>query len=141
MAAKNSKKRRKIIIFTVILIVLGGLSVTAVMRKKEVAVSVETEVATLRDVTEVVVSDGRIHPVLQVKISPEVSGEIINLPVTEGQDVKKGELLLEIRPDFYKAAVAQSTASYKSALASLDSAKANLKNAEFEYSRVEKLFH
>lgn len=141
MAAKNSKKRRKIIIFTVILIVLGGLSVTAVMRKKEVAVSVETEVATLRDVTEVVVSDGRIHPVLQVKISPEVSGEIINLPVTEGQDVKKGELLLEIRPDFYKAAVAQSTASYKSALASLDSAKANLKNAEFEYSRVEKLFN
>lgn len=54
--------------------------------------------------------------------------------------MKKGELLLEIRPDFYKAAVAQSTASYKSALASLDSAKANLKNAGFEFSRVEKLF-
>jgi HlyD family secretion protein len=140
MAAKKSKKRRKIIIFTVILIVLGGLSAAAVMRKKEVTLSIETETAALRDVTEVVVSDGRIHPVLQVKISPEVSGEIISLPVTEGQDVKKGELLLEIRPDFYKAAVAQSTASYKSALASLDSAKANLKNAEFEYSRVEKLF-
>ena len=140
MVAKKSKKRRKIIIFTLILVVLGGLSAAAVMRKKEVTLSIETETAALRDVTEVVVSDGRIHPVLQVKISPEVSGEIINLPVTEGQDVKKGELLLEIRPDFYKAAVAQSTASYKSALASLDSAKANLKNAEFEYSRVEKLF-
>ncbi|MBT5709142.1 efflux RND transporter periplasmic adaptor subunit [Verrucomicrobia bacterium] len=141
MAAKKSKKRRKFIIFTVILIVLGGLSAAAVMRKKEVTLSIETETAALRDVTEVVVSDGRIHPVLKVTISPEVSGEIINLPVTEGQDVKKGDLLLEIRPDLYKAAVAQSTASYKSALAGLDSAKANLKNAEFEYSRVEKLFN
>ena len=141
MAAKKSKKRRKFIIFTVILIVLGGLSAAAVMRKKEVTLSIETETAALRDVTEVVVSDGRIHPVLKVTISPEVSGEIINLPVTDGQDVKKGDLLLEIRPDLYKAAVAQSTASYKSALAGLDSAKANLKNAEFEYSRVEKLFN
>ena len=79
MAAKKSKKRRKIIIFTVILIVLGGLSAAAVMRKKEVTLSIETETAALRDVTEVVVSDGRIHPVLQVKISPEVSGEIIRL--------------------------------------------------------------
>ena len=140
MAQKKSKKRRKIIVFSIIVLVLGGLTAAALMRKKEVALSVETELAARRDVTEVVVSDGRIHPVLQVTISPEVSGEIINLPVREGQAVKKGDLLLEIRPDFYKAAVAQATASYKSALASLDSAKANLENAQFEYTRIEKLY-
>ena len=139
MAAKKSKKR-KYIVLTGIVVLLGGLAAAAVMRKKEVLLSVETELAALRDVTEVVVADGRIHPVLQVAISPEVSGEIINLPVREGQKVKKGDLLLEIRPDFYRAAVAQATASYKSALAGLDSAKANLKNAQFEFDRIEKLY-
>ena len=139
MAAKKSKKR-KYIVLTGLVVFLGGLAAAAIMRKKEVLLSVETELAALRDVTEVVVADGRIHPVLQVAISPEVSGEIISLPVREGQKVKKGDLLLEIRPDLYRAAVAQATASYKSALAGLDSAKANLRNAQFEYDRIEKLY-
>ncbi len=139
MAGKKSKKRRKIVVLVGIVVVLGGLAAAATLRKKEVVLSVETEPAALRDVTELVVADGRIHPVLQVAISPEVSGEIISLPVKEGQKVKKGDLLLEIRPDFYTAAVAQATASYKSALAGLDSAKANLRNAEFEFARIEKL--
>ncbi|MCS1410516.1 MAG: Macrolide export protein MacA [Verrucomicrobia subdivision 3 bacterium] len=140
MATRKSKKRKKVIIFSGIILVLVGLSAAAVLRKKDVILSVETEAVERRDVTEVVVADGRIHPVVQVAISPEVSGEIINLPVWEGQQVKKGELLLEIRPDFYKAAMAQQTASYKSALAGLDSAKASLKNAEFEFTRIEKLY-
>ena len=141
MAVKKSKKRKKLIVIAVIAAVFIGLTMAAVMGKKEVAIWVETELVERRDVVEVVVSDGRIHPVLQVTISPEVSGEIISLPVTEGQQVKKGDLLLEIRPDLYKAAVAQATASYKSALAGLSSAKANLRNAEFEFGRIEKLYH
>tara|TARA_A100001037_G_scaffold304051_1_gene339685 strand:- start:534 stop:1850 length:1317 start_codon:yes stop_codon:yes gene_type:complete len=140
MGSKKSKKRKKIIIGILILVVLGGLSAAAVLRKKEIAVRIESEAAALRDLTEVVVADGRIHPVLQVTISPEVSGEIISLPVREGQAVKKGQLLLEIRPDFYKAAVAQATASYQSALAGLSSSDANLANAEFEFTRIENLF-
>lgn len=140
MAGKKAKKKRKVLILAFIVLVFAGLAATAVFRKKEVVLPIEVEPAALRDVTEVVVADGRIHPVLQVTISPEVSGEIISLPVREGQSVKKGELLLEIRPDFYKAAVAQATASYKSALAGLSSAEANLENAKFEHSRIQKLY-
>lgn len=127
-------------ILGILVIAFGGLGAVAILKKKEVTLPVQTEEVALRDITEVVVADGRIHPVLQVPISPEVSGEIIDLPVREGQKVKKGERLLEIRSDLYKAAVAQATASYKSALAGLDSAKANLANAEFEFSRIEKLY-
>lgn len=140
MGTKKSKKRRKLLILGVLVLVFGGLGAVAVFKKKEVTLPVQTEEVALRDITEVVVADGRIHPVLEVPISPEVSGEIINLSVREGQKVEKGELLLEIRSDLYKAAVAQATASYKSALAGLDSAKANLANAEFEFTRVEKLY-
>ena len=141
MATKKSKKRRrKFLVFAGILVVLLGAWAAMTMGKKESPLSVETEVVERRDITEVVSADGRIHPVAQVTISPEVSGEIINLPVREGQMVKKGDLLLEIRPDFYEAAMAQQTASHKSALAGLDSAKANLRRAQFEFSRIEKLF-
>ncbi len=140
MAGKKTKKRRKVYVFSFIVLVLIGLAASAARRNKETKLRVETQTAERRDVTEVVVADGRIHPVVDVTISPEVSGEIISLPVREGQEVKKGELLLEIRPDFYTAAVAQATASYKSALAGLSSAAANLKNAEFEFGRIEKLY-
>ena len=63
----------------------------------------QTEKVARRNLTELVLANGRIQPVLQVKISPEVSGEIIDLPVKEGQKVNKGDLLVKIKPDFYIA--------------------------------------
>jgi HlyD family secretion protein len=86
------------------------------------------------------VANGKIYPVVQVHISPEVSGEIIELPVKEGQFVKKGELLLKIKPDVYIANRNQADASYKSSLASQTVAGANLEKAETEYKRAEELF-
>jgi hypothetical protein len=83
----NSKKRRKLVIFTIIAVVLVGLVLAAVFRKRDDAISVQTDKVKRRDLTELVVANGRIQPVLQVKISPEVSGEIIELPVKEGQVV------------------------------------------------------
>lgn len=99
----RSTKRRKIIIFSAISVTLASLAAVAVLRKREPVITVQTERVTRRNMTEVVVANGKIQPVLQVKISPEVSGEIIELPVKEGQDVKKGELILKIKPDFYIA--------------------------------------
>ncbi len=90
--------------------------------------------------TELVMANGRIQPVLQVKISAEVSGEIIDLPVKEGQKVKKGDLLVKIKPDFYIAATNQANASYKSALAAKDVAEANLRKADAEFKRNQDLF-
>jgi HlyD family secretion protein len=78
--------------------------------------------------------------VLQVKISPEVSGEIIELHVKEGQNVKKGDLLFKIKPDNYLAASNSAQANYNSAVANRETAKANLEKAYLEYKRNDALF-
>jgi HlyD family secretion protein len=73
-------------------------------------------------------------------INPEVSGEIIALPVKEGQDIRKGELLLKIKPDNYIAGTNLAHASYQSALAAMKLGQANLEKAELEFKRSQKLF-
>src|SRR3974377_540903 len=99
----KTKKRRKVIVFAVIVVALLGLTALVVFKKRDVVVTVQSEKATRRSLTEIVTANGKIQPVLQVKISAEVSGEIIDLPVKEGQQVKKGELLVKIKPEFYIA--------------------------------------
>ena len=136
----NPKKRRKIIIFSAIGLVLVVLTLVAVFRKKEPVISVQTEKVIRTNIIETVVANGKIYPVVQVHISPEVSGEIIELPVKEGQRVKKGDLLVKIKPDVYVANRNQADASYKSSLASQAVANANLEKAETEYKRAEELF-
>ena len=74
--------------------------------------AVETEKVVGRDLVETVVANGKIEPVVQVKISPEVSGEITQLAVKEGQRVCKGDLLVKIKPDNYLAASNSAAASY-----------------------------
>jgi HlyD family secretion protein len=137
----TSKKRRKIIIFTVIGLVLVGLTVLALVRKREVVITVQTEKVSRRNINETVPANGKIQPVVQVNISPEVSGEIIALPFKEGQAVKKGDLILKINPDVYIAARNQAEASYKSSLASQATAEANLRKAKADFKRGTDLSH
>src|SRR5436190_8670818 len=136
----NSKKRRKTVVFGLIGVVLAGLAAVAAFKKREVVITVQTEKAARRNLTEIVVANGKIQPVLQVKISPEVSGEIIELPVKEGQAVKKGDLVLKIKPDYYLASKRSAEASYQSAIAGKNLAAANMKKAEIEYRRNTDLF-
>jgi HlyD family secretion protein len=137
----KSKKRRKVIIFTIMALALLGLTALVIFRKRDVVVTVQAEKATRRNMTELVTANGKVQPVLQVKISAEVSGEIIDLPVKEGQKVTKGMLLVKIKPEFYLAALNQAKASYNSAVAGKDMAAANLIKAEAEYKRNLDLFH
>src|SRR5215831_10045742 len=109
------KKRRKIIVFSLIGLVLVALTTVAFLRKREAIVTIQAEKVARRDLVEKVVANGKIQPVLQVKISPEVSGEIIDLPVKEGQAVKKGDLIVKIKPDFYVAQLHQCEAGYEAA--------------------------
>ena len=108
--------------------------------KLDKPIEVQTAKVLPRNLTEVVVANGRIQPVVQVKISPEVSGEIIELPVKEGQTVKKGDLLLRIKPDSYQASRRSAEASYKSALAGQVQARASFQKAGFEFKRNQELF-
>ena len=136
----KSKKRRKVLVFSVIAVALIGLTAVVVFKRRDIVISVQTEKVARRNLTEIVVANGRIQPVLQVKISAEVSGEIIDLPVKEGQKVNKGDLLVKIKPDFYVAALNQANASYKSGLAGKTMAEANLRRAEAEFKRGQDLF-
>lgn len=136
----NPKKRRKVIIFTLIAIVLVGLTLAAVLRKRDILITVTTEKVARRNLTELVVANGKIQPVVQVVISPEVAGEITALPVKEGERVKKGDLLVQIKPDNYQASRNSAEAVYKSAIGSKTLAQAELERAEAEFKRNEELF-
>src|SRR6266436_1816239 len=140
MANSKSKTRRKVLVFSGIGVVLIGLTLLAIFRKREAVLTVQTEKVSRRGITELVVANGKIQPVLQVVINPEVSGEIVELPVKEGQDVKKGDLLVKIRPDNYIASRNSAEASYQSSMAGKNLAEANLKKADLEYKRFKQLF-
>src|SRR5208282_5907870 len=136
----NPKKRKKILILSAIALLLVLLTLWAVFKKRELTITVQTEKVGRHDITELVVANGKIYPVVQVHISPEVSGEIIVLAVKEGQFVHKGDLLLKILPDVYLAAVNQAKANYESSLAGKTQAVANLEKAEADFTRNKELF-
>ncbi len=133
------KKRRKLIIFSAIGLVLVTLILLAIFKKREPVITVQTEKVARHSLTNIVVANGKIQPVVQVTISPEVSGEIIELPVKEGQFMHKGDLLLKINPDVYVAGLSQAKAGYESSLASKTTATANLEKAEADFKRNKEL--
>jgi HlyD family secretion protein len=139
MAESKKKKGRSVLLAAVVVLVAGSSGLGFYFRKREVPVTVQTDIVQRRNLTEIVIANGRIQPVVQVKISPEVSGEIIELPVKEGQHVKRGDLLLRIKPDFYLASRRSAEASFKAAEAGKTLAEANLKKAEAEFKRNEHL--
>jgi HlyD family secretion protein len=136
----KSTKRRKIIIFSLIGLVIAALGGVAFFHKREAVITIQTEKVARRDITEKVVANGKIQPVLQVKISPEVSGEIIDLPVKEGQSIKKGDLIVKIKPDFYLAQLHQCEAGYEAAQAGKAQAEANLERALADFKRNKDLW-
>lgn len=133
--AKNGKKSRKrIIIFSVIGLLVIALAVVVFLgSRKEPVITVQVEKVQHRTITQLVTATGKIQPEVQVKITPEVSGEIVALPVREGQRVRKGEVLMKIKPDFYLAQRDQYAAG-------LLQAKASLSKSEPEFRRMETLF-
>jgi len=135
MNGAKKKSRKKVWLIALLALVAAGVGLGFVLNGREKLIDVQTDKVARRNLTELVLANGRIQPVLQVKISPEVSGEIIELPVKEGQSVKKGDLLLRIKPDFYLASRRSAEASFRAAEAALSLAESNLKKAEAEFKR------
>lgn len=130
----------------VLVIALLGLKKAGIIGKDE-ATKVAIEKVIKRDITEVVTASGKVYPELEVKISPDISGEIVQLEVLEGDSVTKGQLLAMIYADIYatqrdqaSAVVAQQLAQVENAAASLGSFKARLDQAERQYTRQKQLF-
>ena len=134
---KKNKKTRWIIIGIVALIII--LIIFASRGKQEI-ITVNVEKPTLRTIVETIPANGKIQPVLQVKISPDVSGEIVELNIKEGDYVQKGQLLLKIKQDFYISGRDRAVAQLNSIKAQLAQTKAQFVQIEQSYRRNKQLY-
>jgi HlyD family secretion protein len=124
------------------IVLLGGIGAGVVQYKKRQAqiVAITTEKASTRTITQVVSATGKIQPEVEVKIAPEVSGEVIQLRFRDGATVKKGDLLLSIKPDAYQAQVEQQEANLLASKAVALQAEAQLQKAQDDLKRNEEVF-
>jgi HlyD family secretion protein len=121
----------------VVLLIIG--KVTGVIGKSD-KTQVATDKATVREINETVSASGKIKPHVEVKISPEVSGEVVELPIKEGDVVKKGQLLCKIRPDILKSGYERAVASYNSQKASVGNSSQMLKQAEATFANQSAIY-
>src|SRR5436190_12057392 len=110
MQPKRSRKKLFFLIGGAVVVVLI-LTAMVAGRKHEKPIMVTTDKAFRKTVTQLVTATGKIQPEVEVKIAPEVSGEIVAIPVKEGQIVHRGDLLLRIKPDIYQAQVSSQQAA------------------------------
>jgi len=136
---RKSRRRRKILIGIGALLLLWIIG-TIINSKREKPIPVTTDKAVRRTIVQTVSATGKIQPETEVKISPEVAGEIIELPVDDGMAVKKGDLLVKIKPDSYKALVEQQEASISSAKATNLQQKATMLKAEQDLKRADDMY-
>ncbi|MCH7773282.1 MAG: efflux RND transporter periplasmic adaptor subunit [Bacteroidetes bacterium] len=140
MAKSNKKSKKKLIIFGSLgLLVVIFIVIALVSGGKEEIIMVQTEKVEKRDITQTVTATGQIDPEFKVLITPEVTGEIIDLPVKEGDRVKKGDLLIRIKGDQYKAQKERLEASLKSSEATLKIREAERNRLTLEFERVKEL--
>ncbi|MFY7666145.1 efflux RND transporter periplasmic adaptor subunit [Flavobacterium sp.] len=136
-------KKKVWIIVIVLVAVIGGLlyaASTGAFKKSGEEKEVETVVASTQTIVETVSATGKIQPEVEVKISSEVSGEIIALPVKEGQVVKKGDLLVRINPDLYTSGLNRTVAGLSQTKAGLSQADAQFTEAKAAYDRNKTLY-
>lgn len=136
---QRSGKLRTILIIAAALIVAGG-GLLAWLNMREKAVEVTTEKVFRKEVVHTVTATGKIQPETEVAMSPDVSGEIIELPVVEGQEVKTGDLLFRIQPDIYVNQVKQSQAQLNLAKAQSMEARARMLKAEDDFRKASILY-
>ena len=137
------KSKKILIILAIIAVVL--LAFFAIGKKAgwfgdEAYVKVAVEVGGKRDITEIITANGKIQPETEVKISPDVSGEIVELAVKEGDEIEKGQFLLKIKPENYIMIRNRAEASLNNAKAREKQAEAQLQMRKLDYERSKTLF-
>ena len=137
---KQKKSKKKLYIFGGLGLLLVVLILVVIFQgNKEEIISVQTEKVEKRTITQTVSATGKINPEFKVVITPEVTGEIVQLPVKEGQTVKKGELLIKIKADAYLAQKQRSEANLWAAKSSLAQRKAELDKISSDFDRMKEL--
>ena len=141
-AAAKKKSRTRLYLVLGSVVVLGILIAAGMAkgRNEEKPIQVTTEKAFVKNITQLVTATGKVQPETEVKISPEVAGELIEIAVREGQPVKRGDLLVRIKPDFYRAQLEQQEAALASARATSVLSQARLDKAEQDFKQSNDLY-
>lgn len=144
MANKKSPTKRLLKILGIIVVLVVILGVVAKfagwLDGGPAEKTVETETVELRTITQIVSASGRIQPEVEVIIRPDVSGEIIELAVDEGDFVRQGDLLVRIKPDIYQAQIDNLNANLLTQQSRMEQARANMLQAEVEYEQNKQLY-
>ncbi|MAL16236.1 MAG: efflux transporter periplasmic adaptor subunit [Balneola sp.] len=144
MANKKSSTKKLLIWIGGVLgvvIALGlTLRMTGVIGQSDSGKQVETATAKLKTITQLVSASGKVQPEIEVIIRPDVSGEIIELAVKEGDFVREGDLLVRIKPDIYQAQIDNLNAALLTQKARLEQTRASLIQAEAAYKRDKQLY-
>jgi HlyD family secretion protein len=137
---KNNKILKILLPIAIVLIIFAVIGKKQGWFGKAVTTKVAVEKAELRSLTETITANGKIQPEKEVKISPDVAGEIVELNVKEGDNVTKGQLLCRIKPDIYVSQRDRSLAAISSAKARQSQTEAQFIQAELAFKRSKQLF-
>src|SRR5215467_172532 len=139
-AKKRRRGRRRKILFGAAGAAVLLIIALVVASKREKPIPVTTEKAVRKTILQTVSATGKVQPETEVKISPEVAGEIIELPVADGMGIKKGDLLVKIKPDSYKALLEQQEAAISAARATNLQQKASMLKTEQDLKRADDMY-
>jgi len=139
-AKKQRALRKRKIIYGLGGLLVLWLIVSIALSKREKPIPVTTEKAVRKTIVQTVSATGKVQPETEVKISPEVAGEIIELPVTDGMNIKKGDLLVHVKPDTYKALLEQQEAAISTAKATNLQQKATMIRTEQDLKRADEMY-
>jgi HlyD family secretion protein len=140
--AEPARKPRRKLLYIIVgacILAAGAFAWKVHSRKAGQVEAVTTEKAVIRTITQLVTATGKIQPEIEVKITPEVYGEIVELPFREGARVRKGDLIVAIKPDLYQAQVDQQIAAVASARGASVDSKAKVEKAESDMTQYEDL--
>ena len=137
---KNNKILKILVPVVVVLIIFAVIGKKQGWFGKAVTVKVAVENVAKRSIVESITANGKIQPEKEVKLSPDVSGEIVELTIKEGDQVEKGQLLLRIKPDVYVSQKERSLAAISSSKARLAQSEAQFTQAELAFKRSKQLF-
>ena len=141
MAERPKRSRKTLFLWIgIVAAVVIAVAAVAASKKREKPILITTDKAFRTNITELVTATGKIQPENEVKIAPEVSGEIIEIAVREGQVVQKGQLLMRIKPDAYRAQVESQAAAARGSRSGSVRNRAELTRAESEWKRIEALY-
>lgn len=139
VAKKRKSKKKKFVIFGIIFLVVVIVIAVVASSKKEKMTEVQTEKIKKHNITQVVTATGKIQAETKVIISSEISGEIVSLPFKEGEEVKKGDLVVKIKQDAYAPQIQEQNAQVNVAESNMKINEVAVQKTKLEYDRIQEL--